>query len=592
MEQQLPIKRGNFMLLKVLGKGAYGEVYLARYENSNQFFAIKKVSRSQVEKNSKSKEYFTTETKLMSEFNHPNLMKVLSLMITANSYYIVTEYCNSGCLNSKLQEVESKDDFIPERTCFIYLFQIISGITEMHSRNIVHRDIKPDNILFHGDVVKIADFGFAKPIDVDYLVTKVGTPLYQAPEIMCTERNTVYTNAVDIWSIGVTFYKMLYKVHPWIAEDGSSRMTRFELKGAVQHQSGINLKFPSFPQVSSETKDLLTRMIEPNPTNRITLYQIITHPAFNFLQSTNQAHGEISLVLLQKAKTVLNDLKNRSPEFYKKLNFKLNDATELKNPLLDEEDFNLNDLSASLKIPAADPMKEFTERMEHERFYIRQLYIIVNRLINYIPTIIPATNTFWVGILWSLMFLAKKAESYSLHLYNSLQKKTNVFKIQGFDEKIKNSNGYEEELASLEAFVVNAKEELKKTLIVAQNTRASFSSLRNRESLLNMHNENIKFLSSVQTPEAAQEKLSDAVTMVCQVYFKTRNAINLASDPITMKWIAALDIFSLNEIEAQVVNGVNGFSREQFFNSIQNPKEVLQRIEEMAKTRYEKYLPK
>ncbi len=416
MEQSLdlPTKRGNFILRKVLGKGAYGEVYLATYENTNQYFAIKKIQRSQVERNEKTIRYFATETRLMSQFNHPNLIKVLSLLITTNSFYVVLEYCNSGCLNSKIKQVEDKDDFIPERTCLIYLFQIVAGITEMHSRKVLHRDIKPDNILFHNDTIKIADYGFAKQLlDSEYTTTKVGTPLYQAPEIMCTEHETRYTSAVDIWSIA-----------------------RADLKVAVQTQSGINLEFPSFPQVSPDTKELLRKMIEPKPEKRITLYEIIMHPAFKFIQAPNLNAADASLNVQEKAKKLLTDLQKQPSQFFKDLNFEPLDNPSTQDRQLESDESSLNDLTQSLKIPDHDPITEFNERYDHEKFFINKICTWVQNLKKYLPAITPWTNTFWVGILWSLMAMAKKAETYSLDLYENLQKRVNQFNIAGFDQKV------------------------------------------------------------------------------------------------------------------------------------------------------------
>ena len=591
MEIQLPCKKGNFEMLKILGKGKFGEVYLARYENTNQFFAIKKVNRKQVEKNPKAMEYFETETRLMSEFNHPNLMKVLSLMITSNSFYVVLEFCNSGCLNSKIREVDSKDDYIPERTCLIYLFQIIAGITEMHSRKILHRDIKPDNILFHGDTIKIGDFGMVKLYENDDLVTKVGTPLYQAPEIMCTDHGTIYTSAVDIWSIGVTFFKMLYKNHPWKALDGSSSITRAELKIAVQKQSGINLMFPSFPQVSPNTKDLLRRMIEPKPDKRITLYEIIMHPAFQFMQSENPSAADASLSLQQKAKKIMNDLQSKPEDFYKKLNFDMRDGPDSNNYRPGTQQSELNDLAASLKIPGPDPNKEFTERLENERFYITCMNKWSNQMSGYLATITPQTNTFWVGILWSLIYLSKKAETYSLNLYTNLQNKVNIFNIEGFDQQVKNSNGYGAELANLHHCVSIAQNELYRTLEMASKFRPHFEKLpaRSRDTLVQMHDGNINFCRTQHKPEAVQQKLSDSIIMVCQVYFKNRRRVmNLDEIPSTTTWIVLLDILQLNEIESVITNG-EAFSRDQFFAMLQNEREISDRIEIMAQTRYQQF---
>ena len=593
MEQSLdlPTKRGNFILRKVLGKGAYGEVYLATYENTNQYFAIKKIQRSQVERNEKTMRYFAAETRLMSQFNHPNLIKVLSLLITTNSFYVVLEYCNSGCLNSKIKQVEDKDDFIPERTCLIYLFQIVAGITEMHSRKVLHRDIKPDNILFHNDTIKIADYGFAKQLlDSEYTTTKVGTPLYQAPEIMCTEHETRYTSAVDIWSIGVTFFKMIYKTHPWKTRDGSNSITRADLKVAVLTQSGINLVFPSFPQVSPDTKELLRKMIEPKPEKRITLYEIIMHPAFRFIQAPNLNAADASLNVQEKAKKLLTDLQKQPSQFFKDLNFEPLDNPSTQDRQLESDECSLNELSKSLKIPDHNPITEFNERYDHEKFFINQICTWVQNLKKYLPTITPWTNTFWVGILWSLMAMAKKAETYSLDLYENLQKRVNQFNIAGFDQKVKNSNGYENELANFKHLKDYAKEALNQTLDFATEMSRSFDNLqRSRDSLLKLHNEMLLFCKKTHDMQTVQQKMTDNILMVCQVFFKTRTAMGLINDDTTKKWIVVLDILVLRDIEVQVERGVQEFLKGQFFDDLSNPRYISSRIEEMATTRFKQF---
>jgi serine/threonine protein kinase len=516
-------------------------------------------------------------------------MKVVYLMYTSNNYYIILEFCNSGSLSSKIKEV-GDNNFIPERTCLAYLFQIVAGITEMHSNKIIHRDIKPDNILFHGDTVKIADFGMAKHTDLANASTKVGTPLYQAPEIMNTDHGTTYTSAVDIWSIGVTFYTLVYKTHPWTTSDGSQYLTMAGIKEAVMTQSGINLQFPHYPQVSPQTKDLMRRMIEPNPKKRIRIFEIIMHPAFEFLNADIFDPADGSLILQEKAKHVLLEMKGISGHVFDNLSFESSIVSPNSKSNNDSRISILSELESSLRIPGIDPIAEFTNKMNHEQFYIRLILTFATSLSEFMKRNI-STDTFWVGIMWSSMLLVKKAETYSLNLYTIMKNRTNYFNIPSFDKKVKNSNIYDQELKTFEYVAKNAEQVLKYFLEQASMFKNELRNLnKNREEISRLHDEKISFCSSKQTPEAVQENLTKTITMVLQVYFKYRRTNSMMTELATMKKIVLLDTFALNEIETQVKYGSESFSRELFYASIEEKYQVEQRINEMAEIRFKNFV--
>jgi serine/threonine protein kinase len=150
--------------------------------------------------------------------------------------------------------------------------QIANGFRELHKWNIMHRDVKPANIFFKGDTVKIGDFGFAKWGD-EYTRTKLGTPMTMAPELQ--DVSTIYySDKVDLWSIGVVFYMMLFgNKGPW------EFRTAMDLKTKINTESGNKLKFGKNP-ISNAAKDLLIRLIEPNPKKRISWDDFFNHKLF------------------------------------------------------------------------------------------------------------------------------------------------------------------------------------------------------------------------------------------------------------------------------------------------------------------------
>jgi hypothetical protein len=315
------------------------------------------------------------------------------------------------------------------------------------------------------------------------------------------------------------------------------------------------------------------------------------HPAFSFLNADQLNPADGALTLQFKAKKILSDMKGKPTQFFNTLNFGTRDAGFLSNPLLGHQNFSLNDLTASLKIPAADPIKEFTDRMDHERFYLRLIFTFVNTLTTFLRRLVSPANTFWVGILWSTMLLAKKAETYSANLLTNLQNRANCFNIQGFDQHVRNSNGYELELATIENFMKTAKQVLRSILELNTQMKQQFDSLaKNRPAVNSSNIENISFCMKPQSPETVQQKLTENIQMTFQVYFSQRRDMGLENDLSTMKKIALLDIFMLNEIEAQVQLGANGFSRELFYSAIESEYEVKAKIHEMETVRFKDYV--
>ena len=219
----------NLTLMKRLGKGSFGEVFLTSKKGSTELFATKKMDRKYADSPGVRK-YFVNEISILKEVNHPNIVKLDQLKQTRDHYYIVMEYCNGGSLTECLNNYKRLygKPFTEEIVQYL-MRQIVDAIKYLHNRKIIHRDLKLDNILvkFNNDMdknqvnmmkaqIKIIDFGFAIHLNSKNMAfSALGSPINMDPVILKKLNKRGGTNALgydekaDIWSLGTICYEML-----------------------------------------------------------------------------------------------------------------------------------------------------------------------------------------------------------------------------------------------------------------------------------------------------------------------------------------------------------------------------------------------
>ena len=250
---------------RLIGRGAFGKVNLGLHILTGKIVAIKSFNKNKLkDENSKLKIYH--EINLMKILHHNSIVKILETLETPNYILIIMENISGGDL---LNFVKKRTKLNEKISKFIFK-QLITSIKYIHSKNIIHRDIKLDNILIDlNNNIKICDFGVGKQyIKGDKLKDKCGTPAYIAPEIL---KNFGYEGPpVDIWSSGVVLYAMLSGTVPFKANQLKD-LHKMILKGNYKKINGI----------SSNAQDLIDKLLEVDPKKRISIEGIFKHPWMN-----------------------------------------------------------------------------------------------------------------------------------------------------------------------------------------------------------------------------------------------------------------------------------------------------------------------
>ncbi|CAD8071471.1 unnamed protein product [Paramecium sonneborni] len=248
----------QFNTCDIIGRGFSSIVYKGMNTITKENVAIKVIKRQF----SDQLPVIQNEIQILSKLQGRNILKFYDHFMSQNNIYIITEYCRQGDLAQKLKQF----GYLKQEYAVAIIRQVIDGINVMAQQNIIHRDLKPQNILINEDGIKIADFGFAKPLNQLQNEMNVGTPLYMSPETIIKSQ---YNAKSDIWSLGVLFYEILFGRPPWQAQ------TEQELIFKMLNQ---RISFPDLPPVTETVKDFIKQCLIVDPYLRLGITDLIKHP--------------------------------------------------------------------------------------------------------------------------------------------------------------------------------------------------------------------------------------------------------------------------------------------------------------------------
>ncbi|XP_003480018.1 protein kinase C delta type isoform X2 [Cavia porcellus] len=256
----------NFTFHKVLGKGSFGKVLLAELKGKGQFFAVKALKKDVVLMDDDVECTMVEKRVLALAWENPFLTHLFCTFQTKEHLFFVMEFLNGGDL---MYHIQDKGRFELYRATF-YAAEIICGLQFLHSKGIIYRDLKLDNVMLDREGhIKIADFGMCKEniFGENRASTFCGTPDYIAPEIL---QGLKYTFSVDWWSFGVLLYEMLIGQSPFHGDDEDEL---FE---------SIRVDTPHYPRwITKESKDILEKLFERDPAKRLGMTgNIRMHPFF------------------------------------------------------------------------------------------------------------------------------------------------------------------------------------------------------------------------------------------------------------------------------------------------------------------------
>ncbi|WIA41542.1 hypothetical protein OEZ86_008912 [Tetradesmus obliquus] len=256
----LPTGLENYHVIDLVGEGSFGKVYKGRRRCTGQITAMKFIVKHG--KSEKDIRNLRQEIEILRQLRHENIIQMLDAFETKTDFCVVTEFAQG-----ELFEILEDDQCLPEEVVQSIAKQLVRALHYLHSNRIIHRDMKPQNILIgSGGTVKLCDFGFARAMSCNTMVlTSIkGTPLYMAPELV---QEQPYNHTVDLWSLGVILYELFVGQPPFYTNS---------IYSLIHHIVKDPVKFPT--NISGDFKSFLKGLLNKKPSDRLGWPELLEHP--------------------------------------------------------------------------------------------------------------------------------------------------------------------------------------------------------------------------------------------------------------------------------------------------------------------------
>lgn len=254
--------------LQKIGKGSYGDVFTARVRSSGTVVVVKEVSLVGISKDEERD--ILNETQVMLQVEHKNVIRFVASFVETGTLHIVMDLASGGDLAAAVRSYAASGRHIEEETLWTYLIQLTEGLQHLHSRRILHRDIKASNIFIDADgSIKIGDLGLGKILtgNAQCAQSKVGTPLYFSPEIC---EGKPYDTKSDVWALGCLLHELATLRPPFHAQN----QIALAKKIVNEHP---DVRVPS--RYSKELQFIIGKMLEKDPRKRPSPESLLNYSA-------------------------------------------------------------------------------------------------------------------------------------------------------------------------------------------------------------------------------------------------------------------------------------------------------------------------